>query len=123
MAKSVIPGKRIVAAKCKICGRVYWHFSDVEPWEAMERRLKSHIWFHVSRGDLTSEQAKHWQQYFDTVWVRVYDPSKIEITPEQFERLHPEFISLPDYEQLKTLAMHYPTGFVRIVRSWFEGKE
>ena len=122
MAKSVIPGKRLVVAKCKLCGRVYWHFSDLEPWSDMERRLQSHVWYHVSRGDITPEEAKHWQSYFDMLWERVYDPSKINMPPEQFEALHPDFISLPDYEQLKVLAQSYPSGFVKVVKGWFASK-
>lgn len=123
MAKSVVLGKRIVGAKCKLCGRVYWHFSDVEPWSAMERRLQSHVWYHVSKEGLTPEQAKYWQKHFNMVWIRVYDPSKINMLPEQFEALHPQFISLQDYEGLKLLAQTYPPGMVQVIKKWFGEKD
>lgn len=114
---SVIPNKRLVVAKCEKCGRVYWHFSDEEPFSEFERRLRDHLFFaHVRKGEMTPAEASDWRKWFKLTWYRVYNPSEINTTPEQFEMLHPEFISLPDYEQLKLLAKNYPPGFIRILK-------
>jgi len=121
----VLPNKRLVVARCKLCGRVYWHFSDEEPFEDFEWRLKQHLWWHVNKGKLSREQAKDWRDYFDLLWVRVYNPTELPptMTQEQFEALHPEYIPLMDYEQLKMMARTYPPGFIKILKNWFKAKE
>lgn len=118
---SVVYGKRLVLARCKKCGRVYWYFSDIDTWNNFIDRLKRHLWWHVERGTMTPEEVKEGiDKWFEFKWYRVYNPAKINTTPENFERLHREFIPEPKYETFKELAMVLPTAFIEIARNAFE---
>ena len=117
---SVVYNKRLVIARCKKCGRIYWHFADEEPFEEFERRLKNHLLFaHVRKGQMTTAEAQEWRNWFDLKWFRVFDPSKLQ-NPELFDRTHPDFISLPMYEELKMLARVHPPSFIEIARRLYK---
>ena len=120
IAKSIVPRKRLVAARCRICHRVYWWFSDEEPWEEFERRLTNHLWYHVREGTLKPADVTHWQDHYDMLWFRVYDPSKALLTEKQMMMLHPELIPEHQYEELKALAKECPSCMIRVVRQWFK---
>lgn len=117
---AVIESKRVVFARCKKCGRIYWHFSDEEPWSVMEGRLNQHLWWHVSKGTMTPEEAREgWHRWFDLIWYRVFDPAKTRMSIKRYRALHPDFISLHDYNIWKQMAQIYPSGLINIARSAF----
>jgi len=104
---SIIPDKRLIIAQCKLCGRVYWSFSDEQPFDDFEYTLRRHLEYkHVSRGDITEEALNRngVLSYYKMIYFRAYDPSKVYVHPESMAAIHPELIPLEDYEALKMMS-------------------
>jgi len=120
---AIVPNKRVVFARCRKCGRIYWYFSDLDTWENFRQRLKNHLYFaHVRKGEMTVAEAERPEEWFDFIWYRVYNPALTKLTPEQYEAHHPDFIPLQTYEEWKELAKICPSCIIRIARAAFEAR-